>query len=200
MWSVSSRGDSLKIVWNVECFVTWGFTEDHVEWFVTWGFTEDRVECEVFRHMGIHWRSCGMWSVSSRGDSLKIVWNLKCFVTWGFTEDRAECGVFRHVRIHWRSCGMELFRHVGIHWRSCGMWSVSSRGDSLKIMRNVECFVKWISVIIFRRVLQNCEKRLLASSCLYVRPRGKTRLSLAEFSWNLIFEYFSKISINFHFH
>jgi hypothetical protein len=38
-----------------------------------------------------------------------------------------------------------------------------------------------------------CEKRLLASSCLSVRPRGKTWLPLDGFSWNLIFQCFSKI-------
>jgi len=45
---------------------------------------------------------------------------------------------------------------------------------------------------------QNCEKRLWASSCLSVclsvrpsvRPHGTTRLPLAEFSWNLMFECF----------
>jgi hypothetical protein len=41
---------------------------------------------------------------------------------------------------------------------------------------------------------QSCEKRLLASSCLSVCPHRTTRLSLNGFSWNLIFEYFSKIS------
>ena len=40
---------------------------------------------------------------------------------------------------------------------------------------------------------QNCEKRLLASSCLSVRPHGTTRLPLDGFSFNLIFEDFSKI-------
>jgi hypothetical protein len=40
---------------------------------------------------------------------------------------------------------------------------------------------------------QNCEKRLLASSCLYVCPQETTRLPLDSFSWNLISEYFSKI-------
>jgi len=37
----------------------------------------------------------------------------------------------------------------------------------------------------FRRV-----RRLLAWSCLYVRPHGTTRLPLDGFSWNLIFENF----------
>ena len=43
---------------------------------------------------------------------------------------------------------------------------------------------------------RNCEKRLLASSCLSVRPSIRphgTRLPMGGFSWNLIFAYFSKI-------
>jgi len=39
--------------------------------------------------------------------------------------------------------------------------------------------------------LQNCELRLLPS-CLSVRPHGTARLPLDRFSWNLIFEDFSK--------
>jgi hypothetical protein len=35
--------------------------------------------------------------------------------------------------------------------------------------------------------------RKATSSCLSVRPHGTTRLPLDGFSWNLIFEYFSKI-------
>jgi hypothetical protein len=40
------------------------------------------------------------------------------------------------------------------------------------------------------------------SVCLsvFVRPLGTTRFPLNGFSWNLIFEYFSKISIKFNFH
>ena len=40
---------------------------------------------------------------------------------------------------------------------------------------------------------QNCGEWILASSCLSVRPHGATRLALEGYSWNLIFEYFSKI-------
>jgi len=40
---------------------------------------------------------------------------------------------------------------------------------------------------------RNCETQLLASSCLSVCPHGTTRLPLDGFSWNLIFEDFSKI-------
>jgi len=40
---------------------------------------------------------------------------------------------------------------------------------------------------------QNCEKRLLGSYCLSVRPHGTTRLPLNGFSWNLVCEDFSKL-------
>ena len=40
---------------------------------------------------------------------------------------------------------------------------------------------------------QYCEKRLLALSCLSVRPHEKTWLSLDGFSWHLIFKYFSEV-------
>jgi hypothetical protein len=36
----------------------------------------------------------------------------------------------------------------------------------------------------FKAHLQNCERRLLASCCPSVRPRGTSRLSLEGFSWN----------------
>jgi hypothetical protein len=39
----------------------------------------------------------------------------------------------------------------------------------------------------------DCDKRLLVSSCLSVRPHGTTRLLRHEFSWKLIFEYFWKM-------
>jgi hypothetical protein len=40
---------------------------------------------------------------------------------------------------------------------------------------------------------KNFEKRLLALSCLSVRPHGTTRFPLDGLSWNFIFEDFSKI-------
>jgi hypothetical protein len=49
----------------------------------------------------------------------------------------------------------------------------------------------------FSDAFENCDKGLFDSSCLSVlpsiRPRGTTRLPLDGFSWNLIFECFSKI-------
>ena len=51
---------------------------------------------------------------------------------------------------------------------------------------------------------QNCEKRLLASSCLMsvrssvclaFRPHGTTQLPQNRFSLNLVYEYFSKIRL-----
>ena len=52
--------------------------------------------------------------------------------------------------------------------------------------------------IILRRFRKNAKwDWLLAFSCLlicpFVRPLGKTRLPMVRFSWNLMFEYFSKI-------
>jgi len=40
---------------------------------------------------------------------------------------------------------------------------------------------------------QNCDKRLLALSCLSVRPHGTVRLQLNGFIRNFVFEYFSQI-------
>jgi hypothetical protein len=45
----------------------------------------------------------------------------------------------------------------------------------------------------FRALSQNCEKRLLASSYLSVRPNGTTRFPLDGFLWKLIFQYFWKV-------
>jgi len=51
--------------------------------------------------------------------------------------------------------------------------------------------------LAFLGAFAKLRKRLLASSCLFVcpsvRPHGSARLPLDGFSWNLIFEYFSKI-------
>jgi hypothetical protein len=51
--------------------------------------------------------------------------------------------------------------------------------------------------LFFSARLQNCEKPLLASPCISVCPSflpyRTTRHSLDGLSWNLIFEYFSKI-------
>jgi hypothetical protein len=46
--------------------------------------------------------------------------------------------------------------------------------------------------VCLRARSQNCEKRLV-SFVMSVRPHGTTRLPVDRFSWNLIFEYFSKI-------
>jgi len=36
----------------------------------------------------------------------------------------------------------------------------------------------------------NWEKRILSSTCLFLRPHGTNRLPLKGFSWNLISEFF----------
>ena len=52
-----------------------------------------------------------------------------------------------------------------------------------------------VTVIVFMCYArpQNCQRRLIASSCLSVRPYGTTRLPLHGFLRKFIFEYFSKI-------
>jgi len=47
---------------------------------------------------------------------------------------------------------------------------------------------------VFSRVGKIAKKLLLVSSCPSVCPHVTTRLALDRFSWNLMFEYFSKIS------
>jgi len=45
----------------------------------------------------------------------------------------------------------------------------------------------------FYASLQNCEKHMLASSYVFVRPHGTTTVQLNGFSWDLIFDYISKM-------
>ena len=56
--------------------------------------------CYVLETDSVLFHIVPLSNFSSCGDSLKIVWNVKCFVTWGFTEDRVDFEVFRHVGIH----------------------------------------------------------------------------------------------------
>ena len=79
-------------------------------------------------------------------------------------------------------------------------------------MTNDSCHIQSLNLLFFRvrgqsftpqkqtrrksnfwSLSQNCEKWLLASSCLSVCPQGTTWLPLYEFSWNVEFEYFSNI-------
>jgi hypothetical protein len=66
---------------------------------------------------------------------------------------------------------------------------------SVQFLTSIIDFKLSISYRIYA-LSKNCEKRLLASSCLSARPSvrspGKTQLPLDRFSLNLIFEYFSK--------
>ena len=67
-----------------------------------------------------------------------------------------------------------------------------------------ETYLCWLSAVLYLDFLarsQTCKMRLLASSCLSVRPsvrppvspHATTRFPLDGFLWNLIFEGFSKI-------
>ena len=73
----------------------------------------------------------------------------------------------------------------------------SSPGRSLREASDTAQKIRpWIGYVFnlkyFWARSQNCEKRLLASSCLSVRPHGTARIPLDGFSWNLRFEDFSK--------
>jgi hypothetical protein len=73
-------------------------------------------------------------------------------------------------------------------WKRCrfnGTFSFSSVKDK-------EIKIHLLLRLVYRHV-HNCEKQLVASSCLFVCPHGTTQLLLDKFSWNFIFEYFSKI-------
>jgi hypothetical protein len=56
---------------------------------------------------------------------------------------------------------------------------------------------EWCPYVVCKGHSQNGDKRLLASSCLSLRPHGTTRLPLGRFSLSLIFEYFSKKSVRY---
>ena len=70
--------------------------------------------------------------------------------------------------------------------------------DHTSSTRGCLLFIRMI-ILVFRRFrkIATKKKRLLASSCLFVRPSIRpheaTRLPLDGFSWNFIFEYFSKL-------
>jgi hypothetical protein len=57
----------------------------------------------------------------------------------------------------------------------------------------VKCYLQMQNLWLLRRVSQNCDKRLFASLCLSVRPRGTTRISLGVFSRNWYLRMFLKI-------
>jgi hypothetical protein len=86
-----------------------------------------------------------------------------------------------HVRNYGASRHTKDWRRIG---NSFGAFHGARRTDYLRIaLRKAFVFAH----------SQNCEKRLLTSSCLSVCPLGTTRLILDGFSWNFIIEYYLKI-------
>ena len=71
-----------------------------------------------------------------------------------------------------------------------------SQTGTLGIKSSTSCF-SCIGRFFLLGAFAKFPRATISLSCLhvgpYVRPRGTTRLPLAGFSWNLIFEYFSKI-------
>jgi len=72
-------------------------------------------------------------------------------------------------------------------------WKDNSTLLVLTLTQNVNTLY-WVCVV-FRCIRQNCDKRLLASSCFFsLCPHGPTLFPLDGCSWNLIFwDFFSKI-------
>ena len=56
-------------------------------------------------------------------------------------------------------------------------------------------FAEWNGVYLFRRVRKICEKLVLASLCLSVRPHVTVRFPLDVFPLDSVSEYFSKICL-----
>jgi len=79
---------------------------------------------------------------------------------------------------------------VYLRWRTLHCYLVLYRGD--KIRGALGWVVNWI---FLGASSQNCEKRLLASACLSVRPHGTVRLPLDGFSWNFVLEYFFRRTV-----
>jgi len=65
----------------------------------------------------------------------------------------------------------------------------TKRPDPITRWRNISHNIR---MICLRRVRKNCEKRILASSCLPVYAHETTLLPLAGFAWHFIFDDFSK--------
>ena len=73
---------------------------------------------------------------------------------------------------------------VSISFQLIFPWAESSLYPVIRKLKKKESFLAHS---------QNCETRLLATSCLSVRSHGTSRLPLDEFSWNFVPEYFAKI-------
>ena len=76
---------------------------------------------------------------------------------------------------------------------------IRKRNGAQKIENVCGAWVDYRSPLHFYARSQNCEKRLLASLRLSVRPHGTTRLPLDGFLLNWIYEHFSKIWRKFKF-
>ena len=140
---------------------------------------------------------CVFWDVRSqlaiRGSSIHIA--IKIHFCWGVTLQLCEySSTFRRLLLSTNR--QEIFVPAHIQgqapwrWRHCD----ASKCRKLVVQYHNVTFQKiWIfRHSTFGRVRKNCEKRLLASSCQSVRPH-ENRLPPDGFSWNLIFQYFSKI-------
>ena len=100
---------------------------------------------------------------------------------------------------------MEIVKHFHFMPHSIYMYSISKQFNKTCLFKRKPAWSqrgydhfsserhKIFPYIPFEMRSQNCEKLLLPSSCLSVRPHGITRLPLDGFSLTMTFEYFSKI-------
>ena len=103
----------------------------------------------------------------------------------------------KHIHMQIRDYMWQLGHTLFKNCRKQRLWDLTYVRHPL-----YDCLPNWSYVLqtfcfqlmTFHVRSQNCEKRLLASSCLSACPHGTTRwFPLDEFSWNLLFEHLSKI-------
>jgi hypothetical protein len=98
------------------------------------------------------------------------------------------CGRWLTCRWQWKWFSL-AWRHIRIKRVMFASVAASMTGEIARYL----CFFFRSTVQALFLGEQNCEKRLLAESCLPVCPHGTTRLPLDSWSWNLISIHFSKI-------
>ena len=86
------------------------------------------------------------------------------------------------------------FIYSGVMWAQCGLYQglayVDIDGHPVSFRKNL--VLRFLTVLVLG-VSAKIAKKVNISLVMSVRPYGIIRLQLDGFSWNLIFEYFSKI-------
>ena len=137
-----------------------------------------KIACYMFRHsvggdfVHLLCTYCSAYKIEFKS---WILWEFRCRM-WSSKYATFAFSVILKV---WRSFAVTL-----CYVTTCSVWHVVIAMycyDHRHLFCVAQLLARW-----------RCWKRLLASSCLSVRPHRTTRLPLDGFSRNLIFEYFSK--------